>query len=153
MLELLRLLLIALLLELLRLLLITLLLELLRLLIALLECLVNKSTLLRIHLLIVHSAHIHSAVHRAAAAQSHNDLVCFLLVPSVFVGIAAVGTVFGQLELDLAEIRRIDVDINRDLILVFITRRIVGYVSAFGILLIDLRAVLFDLISDVGNFA
>lgn len=105
-----------------------------------------------LELLLTGKAHAHYAGHSAchvAAAQRHNDFVCFLLITSVFIRVAAVGTVIGEFKLNFVEIRRADVDIDGEFIGILIARRIVGNALALRILLINLRAVLLHLVARV----
>ncbi len=105
-----------------------------------------------LELLLSGKAHTHYAGHSAchvAAAQRHNDFVCFLLITSVFIRVAAVGTVIGEFKLNFVEIRRADVDIDGEFIGILIARRIIGNALALRILLINLRAVLLHLIARV----
>ena len=72
------------------------------------------------------STHIiaHIAHRRAAVQRIHNLIRLLLAAPELLV-VAALGSFVRELKLDLVEIRRIDVYVNRDLVLAIISRRVV----------------------------
>ena len=133
----------------------------------LLELLIEA--LLRLLELIVHShAHAHAhADHRSAhkagvltdksnadhvaASESVNDLVSLLLILTVSVGVAAVGTVVGKLKLDLIEVGRANVDLNSELIRFLVARRIARNPLTVGGSAVNLRAVLLNVVSYVAD--
>ena len=98
-------------------------------------------------LTVSHAAHRAHVAHRSVAVEHGYDLVRLLLVTPELLGIAALGSAVCKLKLDLAEIRRIDVYVDRDLICVLISRGIVAFVPALGILAVDLVLVLLYLVT------
>ena len=109
---------------------------------------------LRLTVLLLSVAHRSAVAHRllkASAGERGDELVSLLLKAPVFSAVAAVGAVVGQLELDLAEIGRVDVDLDREFVCILITGRGVGNALALGIGTVNLRAVLLNLKAGVLN--
>ena len=107
--------------------------------------------LIKILLSVSHSAHSTHIAHICVAVQCHNNLVRLLLVTSEFLGVAALGSLVGELKLNIAEIRRIYGDVNCNLVLTIVSRRIVRLPLALAVFAVNLGLVLLNLVPRAYN--